>query len=281
MATVQQNSQAIVDLEGGAQAMWTVKAQAGDITAGIGLIADQETGQSQVLVNASQFFVFDNAVGKTAVFAIDQGQVIIQDAVIRKATIDILNTETITATNVKAGQAGFGAGGGYPMFGSSWHTTIDSTGTVRTNKLQAEGGYVRNMTIGNCTIEQDCVVRGTVYAERIQGDVAATRSLPNNGALTVLPSAYVREIYVSTFIAAGRYGSHINILVNGISIGSLSVSPLIGGQAGAIADMKSAVFTYTIPANVQVTISSSANIPNYSTATALVTVQKQDSSTFA
>lgn len=90
-ATVQQHSRAIVDLENGAQAMWSVKAQAGDITAGIGIIADQATGKSQVMVNASQFFVFDNAVGKTAIFAIDQGQVIIRDAVIRKATIDIVN----------------------------------------------------------------------------------------------------------------------------------------------------------------------------------------------
>ena len=196
MATVQQNSEAIVDLEGGAQAMWTVKAQAGDITAGIGLIADQATGKSQVMVNASQFFVFDNAVGKTAIFAIDQGQVIIRDAVIRKATIAILNTETITATNVKAGQAGFGAGGGYPMFGSSWHTTIDSTGTIRTNKLQAAGGNITNMNIGNCTISGDCDVKGTVYAAKLVGDVTKVRAfdlglltgqiIPGGTAITLL-----------------------------------------------------------------------------------------------
>ena len=101
-ATVQQHSQAIVDLENGAQAMWSIKAQAGDITAGIGIIADQATGKSQVMVNASQFFVFDNAVGKTAIFAIDQGQVIIRDAVIRKATIDIVNAMSITADTIKA-----------------------------------------------------------------------------------------------------------------------------------------------------------------------------------
>ena len=101
-ATVQQHSLAIVDLENGAQAMWSVKAQAGDITAGIGIIADQATGKSQVMVNASQFFVFDNAVGKTAIFAIDQGQVIIRDAVIRKATIDIVNAMSITADTIKA-----------------------------------------------------------------------------------------------------------------------------------------------------------------------------------
>lgn len=304
-AAVQLQSQAIANLQNGAQAMWTAKASAGQITAGIGLIAKSD-GTSQVMVSASQFFVFNpNSPSTTApLFAIDNGQVVIAEAIIRKATIQILNAEKITADYVKAGvsissplinggqidmgnaflsggAAGFGKGGPYGGWGWGWHSIIYSDGSIYTNRLNAEGGYVRNMTIGNCTIEQDCVVRGTVYAERIQGDVAATRSLPNNGALTVLASVYVRKIYVSTFIAAGRYGSHINILVNGSSIGSLSVSPLLGGQTGAIADMKSEVFTYTIPANVQVTISSSANIPNFSTATALVTVQKQDSSTFA
>ena len=188
MATVQQNSQAIVNLEGGAQAMWTVKAQAGDITAGIGLIADQATGQSQVIVNASQFFVFDNSVGKTAVFAIDQGQVIIRDAVIRKATIDILNTETITATNVKSGQAGFGAGGSYPMFGSNWFTTIDSSGTIRTNKLQAAGG-----SIANITVEENCDVKGTIYANKIEGDVMRVWSIDAAGVSSTA------ERLVSTF----------------------------------------------------------------------------------
>ena len=52
------------------------------------------------------------------------------------------------------------------MFGSNWFTTIDSTGTIRTNKLQAEGGWLRNMTV-----EENCVVKGTVYANKIEGDV--------------------------------------------------------------------------------------------------------------
>ena len=210
MATVQQNSQAIVSLEGGAQAMWTTKAQAGDITAGIGLIADQATGKSQVMVNASQFFVFDNAVGKTAIFAIDQGQVIIRDAVIRKATIDILNATQITATNVKAGQAGFGAGGGYPMFGSSWFTTIDSTGTIRTNKLQAAGGNISNMSIGSCVISEDCDVRGTLYAGRIVGDLYRKKefTLPAKG-LTGPFNPWVEVPILSATISASPFQQRI------------------------------------------------------------------------
>ena len=200
-AAVQLQSQAIADLQNGAQAMWTAKASAGQITAGIGLIAKSD-GTSQVVVSASQFFVFNpNSPNATApVFAIDNGQTVIAEAIIRKATIQIIQSEKITADYVKAGvsmsapaisggsidmgnafmsggAAGFGKGGPYGGWGWGWYTIIYADGSIYTNRLRAEGGYVKNMTMNNCTIEQDCVVKGTVYAERIVGDVAAIKSL--------------------------------------------------------------------------------------------------------
>ncbi|WP_270835499.1 phage tail tip fiber protein [Aeromonas sp. QDB30] len=200
-AAVQLQSQAIADLQNGAQAMWTAKASAGQITAGIGLIAKSD-GTSQVVVSASQFFVFNpNSPSTTApLFAIDNGQAVIAEAIIRKATIQILNAEKITADYVKAGvsissplinggqidmgnafmsggAAGFGKGGPYGGWGWGWYTIIYADGSIYTNRLRAEGGYVKNMTMNNCTIEQDCVVKGTVYADRIVGDVAAIKSL--------------------------------------------------------------------------------------------------------
>lgn len=203
-SAVQTHSQAIAGLETGAQAMWSVKAQAGDITAGIGLIANSD-GTSQVMVSASQFFVFNpNSPSTTApLFAIDNGQAVIAEAIIRKATIQILTSEKITADYIKAGvsisaplitggqidmgnafmadgSAGFGKGGPYGGWGWGWHSIIYSDGSIYTNRLNAEGGYVRNMTIGNCTIDYDCVVNGTIYAERIVGDVAAIKSLNQN-----------------------------------------------------------------------------------------------------
>ncbi|HEH9410276.1 TPA: DUF1983 domain-containing protein [Aeromonas salmonicida] len=198
-AAVQLQSQAIADLQNGAQAMWTAKASAGQITAGIGLIAKSD-GTSQVVVSASQFFVFNpNSPSTTApLFAIDNGQAVIAEAIIRKATIQILNAEKITADYVKAGvsissplinggqidmgnafmaggAAGFGKGGPYGGWSWTWNTIIYADGSIYTNRLRAEGGHVKNMTIGNCTIEQDCVVKGTVFADRIVGDVYVAR----------------------------------------------------------------------------------------------------------
>ncbi|OOE43439.1 phage tail tip fiber protein [Salinivibrio kushneri] len=137
--------------EEGSQAyrdMWSYKAQIGDITAGIGILADSE-GRSQVAVSASQFFVFDpnNGQAIAPAFAIDEGNVVIPKAMIERATIQILNAQTIVADEVKAGisltspklktsvieggQAGFGVGGPY----GGYHTRISMDGSIETSRL--------------------------------------------------------------------------------------------------------------------------------------------------
>lgn len=226
-AAVQLQSQAIADLQSGAQAMWTAKASAGQITAGIGLVAKSD-GTSQVAISASQVFVFDpnSSTPMAPLFAIDNGQAVIAEAIIRKATIQILNSEKITADYVKAGvsissplinggqidmgnafmaggAAGFGKGGPYGGWGWGWHTIIYADGGIYTNRLHAEGGYVRNMTIGNCTIDEDCVVKGTIYANKIVGDVISAKTVP---------------------IAGGNYGSGTHILASATVVGSRTKS---------------------------------------------------------
>ncbi|MFQ2067953.1 DUF1983 domain-containing protein [Aeromonas veronii] len=220
-SAVQTQSQAIADLENGAEAMWSVKAQAGDIKAGIGLVA-KDDGTSQVALSASQVFVFDpnSATPLAPLFAIDNGQTVIAEAIIRKATIQIIHSEKITADYIKAGvsisaplinggqidmgnafmaggAAGFGKGGPYGGWGWGWHSIIYSDGSIYTNKLNAEGGYVRNMTIGNCTIDYDCVVKGTIYAERIVGDVCKVSStLQSNAEIYIEPFTRARKLVV-------------------------------------------------------------------------------------
>lgn len=202
-AAVQLQSQAIADLQNGAQAMWTAKASAGQITAGIGLIANSD-GTSQVAISASQVFVFNpnSSTPMAPLFAIDNGQAVIAEAIIRKATIQIIQSEKITADYIKAGAsittplinggqidmgnaflsggaAGFGKGGPYASWGFGWYTMIYADGSIYTNRLRAEGGYVKNMTMNNCTIAADCVVLGTLEADRIVGDI--TRMIRASG----------------------------------------------------------------------------------------------------
>lgn len=291
-AAVQLQSQAIADLQNGAQAMWTAKASAGQITAGIGLIANSD-GTSQVAISASQVFVFNpnSSTPMAPLFAIDNGQAVIAEAIIRKATIQILNSEKITADYVKAGvsissplinggqidmgnafmaggAAGFGKGGPYGGWGWGWHTIIYADGGIYTNRLHAEGGYVRNMTIGNCTIEQDCVVRGTIYAERIVGDVAAIKSLymqqpsgPFSMFFNVAAANFTRGVIVTgiNIKAEGYYyggggqpseGTRACTAVfymNGVEFGRESVS----ATGGSRKDSATASATVTLPAGVR------------------------------
>lgn len=226
-SAVQTQSQAIADLENGAQAMWSVKAQAGDIKAGIGLVAKSD-GTSQVMVSASQFFVFNpNSPNATApLFAIDNGQTVIAEAIIRKATIQIIQSEKITADYVKAGvsmsapaisggsidmgnaflsggAAGFGKGGPYGGWSWTWHTIIYADGSLYTDRLFASNGSFTGTvnanagTFKNVTIEETCNVKGTVYANKIVGDVLSAKVVSANstdsaGSGHVVASASVK-----------------------------------------------------------------------------------------
>ncbi|MFM5790047.1 DUF1983 domain-containing protein [Aeromonas caviae] len=226
-SAVQTQSQAIADLENGAQAMWSVKAQAGDIKAGIGLVAKSD-GTSQVMVSASQFFVFNpNSPNATApLFAIDNGQTVIAEAIIRKATIQIIQSEKITADYVKAGvsmsapaisggsidmgnaflsggAAGFGKGGPYGGWSWTWHTIIYADGSLYTDRLFASNGSFTGTvnanagTFQNVTIEETCNVKGTVYANKIVGDVLSAKVVSANstdsaGSGHVVASASVK-----------------------------------------------------------------------------------------
>ncbi|MFQ1834179.1 hypothetical protein ACK36Q_09050 [Aeromonas veronii] len=183
-----------------------------------GLHAATSPDVDELIASATNFAIYNPAkpAEKEIIFGVtDGGKVAIREAVIKAATIQIIHSEKITADYIKAGvsisaplinggqidmgnafmsggAAGFGKGGPYAAWGWGWHTIIYSDGSIYTNRLNAEGGYVRNMTIGNCTIDQDCVVKGTVYADRIVGDVAKVVSTVNPGTELKI-SAYGRN----------------------------------------------------------------------------------------
>lgn len=283
-SAVQTQSQAIADLENGAEAMWTTKVQAGDITAGIGLVA-KDDGTSQVALSASQVFVFDpnSATPLAPLFAIDNGQTVIAEAIIRKATIQIIQSEKITADYIKAGvsisaplinggqidmgnafmsggSAGFGKGGPYGGWGWGWHTIIYSDGSLYTNRLYSEGGYVRNMTIGNCTIDQNCVVLGTIYADRIVGDI--TKMFTHKGAFTI--SAYNRArnlvlvqggvTFSRRVSGSGTIGLNLHVYLNGSLVETITTTTNL--PTGGDVNLAVTVMPFmVIPANTDATIS--------------------------
>ena len=202
-SAIETNSRAVANIKKDGsdayQALWSVKAQAGDIKAGIGIIVDSATGESQVGISASQFFVFDpnNPGGFSAPFIIDNGVVQIKKALIEAATIQVLNAQEINADTVSAGieittptinsavingaEINIGAGGSY----NGHHFHVNSAGNLYAENaiirgsVYADSGYFRgNITGANGTFSgrleaTDGYFSGTIYAEHIQGDVTS------------------------------------------------------------------------------------------------------------
>lgn len=166
-----------------------------------GLRASTSPDVDEIIASATKFAIYNPAKPneKEIIFGVtNEGKVAIREAVIKAATIQIIHSERITADYIKAGvsisaplitggqfdmgnafmaggSAGFGLGGPYSGWGKGWYSIIYSDGSIYTNRLTAQGGRIDNMTMRNCLIEQDCVVKGTVYADRIVGDVYVAR----------------------------------------------------------------------------------------------------------
>lgn len=285
-----------------------------------GIPAETSRDVDSIIASANNFAIYNPAKPdqKEIIFGVtDDGKVAIREAVIRAATIQILNSERITADYIKAGvsisaplitggqfdmgnafmsggAAGFGKGGPYGGWSWGWHTIIYSDGSLYTNRLYAEGGYVRNMTIGNCTIDQNCIVHGTIYAERIVGDVTATKSLaraiPASGfsfSVGIHAQNMVRDIVINgIFIkVTGPGGSERSITayidVNGVRVGTFRVAATVLGSI----DSTLVSGSYRLPAGVYGTVTvgfdKGSAAGTISLEGAYVQVFKADSGTFA
>lgn len=280
------------------QNMWSVKASADGITAGIGLVAgvdDEGNPISQVAVAASQFFVFDpnnpNPDGTMeSLFYVDDDQVVIQQAVIEKATIDILNAQTIVADEVTAGIEidSPDIKGGQIEIGNGF--TVDSSGNmmannavlndVELNDITANGGQFDNVTIG-----ENCIIEGTLSANQIKGDIvnAAGDSLNIGDTRTITitddqdfdRSVIINPVVItcqSTWNASdqdwGTAGGTLTITANNTEVASVSVAADNGGSAANSASYVSDLLTGH--GNMVIKISTTGNHADVSSFSVLV-----------
>ena len=302
-ASVQTQSQAISNLQNGVQAMWTAKTQVGDITAGIGVMTNGN-GKSQVMISASQLFVFDpnSAAPTQSLFAVSEGRVVIQKAIIESATIETITAMKLTADYVKAGvsisspvinggslslgniymdsgAAGFGKGGPYGGWGFGWNTIIYQDGSLYTNRLYADSGRFNgevNASSGifnNVTIAENCNVLGTVYANKLVGDVVATRHLQSGQPATILSANRDRVVtFIGVVTPALRSGKDAYLYIDGVLVAQYHAD-----RADNPAGPTPYVFSYQISANAQHTVS----VASTSGEGATVIVSPVSSATFA
>ncbi|EGR4069212.1 DUF1983 domain-containing protein [Vibrio cholerae] len=265
-AAAQTNAKAIatINQDGSSayQALWGTKVQAGDITAGIGIVAKSD-GTSQVAVSASQFFVYDPNKPGTLVptFAIDNGAVVIPKALIESATIQVLQAQQITADYVKAGieiaaplintgqlrggDAGFGAGGPY----NGYHTFIHSNGLLQTNNLQANNGYFRGniegTSINGGVIKGATIIASTFYQSVVLyttfGDnVTTSLSYPSalGGGLVVTSESVRVNVPTTTYYTDGATSP-----LDFFPAGDMSINTLSRARYRSIPDY---VFTFDV-----------------------------------
>lgn len=265
-AAAQTNAKAIatINQDGSSayQALWGTKLQAGDITAGIGIVAKSD-GTSQVAVSASQFFVYDPNKPGTLVptFAIDNGAVVIPKALIESATIQVLQAQKITANYVKAGieiaaplintgklrggDAGFGAGGPY----NGYHTFIHSNGLLQTNNLQANNGYFRGNIEG--TIINGGVIKGaTIIASTFYQSVVLYTTFGDNATTSLsYPSALGGGLVVTsesvrvTLPETSYYSDGATAPVDFFPAGDVSINTMNRARYRTIPD---GVFNFTV-----------------------------------
>ncbi|EPP7506743.1 phage tail tip fiber protein [Vibrio cholerae] len=244
------------------QALWGTKAQAGDITAGIGIVAKSD-GTSQVAVSASQFFVYDPNKPGTLVptFAIDNGAVVIPKALIESATIQVLQAQKITADYVKAGieiasplintgklrggDAGFGAGGPY----NGYHTFIHSNGLLQTNNLQANNGYFRG-NIEGASINGGVIKGATIIASTFYQSVVLYTTFGDNATTSLsYPSALGGGLVVTsesvrvTLPETSYYSDGATAPVDFFPAGDVSINTMNRARYRTIPD---GVFNFTV-----------------------------------
>lgn len=227
----------------------------GPINAIDGLHASTSAMVDEIIASATNFAIYNPAkpTEKEIIFRVTyDGKVAIREEVIKAATINIINSEKITAYYVREGvsisapsisggsfdmvnaymqdgTSGWGLDGPYSAWSKGWYTLITADGSVYTKRLYAEGGYVKNMTISNCTIEDDCLVKGTVYANKIVGDVFIERA--RRIPITTFTESTNADIWVtvSTVHVSDEDSSPRNAIISGLSVGGT-----VGGNSSSV-----------------------------------------------
>ena len=288
-AAIQTNASAIATTNATYSAQWSVKTTVGDLNGGFGIFNDGATTRFTVVAN--RFSIVDNSLGNTPFvpFVVDSGRVIIDTAFIKQAWIESLAAAQVTADRIatlslysvtitggslalgsgdassymQGGNAGFGKGGPYSGWGYNWHTIIYADGSLCTDRLYASAGSFTGTvnanagTFNNVTINENCDVKGTIYANKIVGDVVAVKDY----SIAYTPATRLKTIISGTFASSTKTRlllvSLITLMRYGTEIGDLHVYIYINGaEALHIHQPYTNPFFYPWP----VTIPNNANI---------------------
>ncbi|MFV8942296.1 TipJ family phage tail tip protein [Moellerella wisconsensis] len=246
-AAIEQRAQTVFDHQGNGSAMYKIQAgihwngQYHDAKFIIG--AEVKNGQvtTQIGFSADTFGILNPSSGKLEpVFFVENGQVFINEAFINQATIEkLLIGSTIKSKHwdpvTKKGL----------MLDFESGKIIASDAEI-TGEINATSG-----TFSNVTIDENCDVRGTIYADKIEGDVIRVHSIPFDGSITLPAEAFERTLVIPALTVStmeshlfNNIGWHVEVKINNRIIISFSPLSSVTGVAG-VGDDRSSVYAIT------------------------------------
>lgn len=262
-------------------AMWSTRASLNDIVGGFGLIAEKDPdGATRIkfIVDADIFAILDRSGGKRNPFVIKDGIVYINKAMMDNAEIGeviskYIKVDKLVGVLIEAGTIKSSDNG------QSFQLLPDGTLTARkaniTGAITATSGSFTGTinanagTMNNITIAENCNVLGTIYANRLVGDMNASavrnnsRVVPVSGALgsfstisTIRVSAFNINRYVSIrtgIISVSSSGNYSEAVLRIVVDGSVVATQSSGSQT-QVQSLAAAVDFALISANSEHTI---------------------------
>lgn len=308
--------------------MWTAKVGNTDIGkyGGIGLTIEKDPDgiwRTKCIVDAEVFAILDpsgaTGAGSRHPFIVKDGVVymnklLLDDAEIGSVIAKYINVQHLVGTVIEGGSfrggdlwIGENPSGQFGAHGKMWNAGITGDGKMYGSDVYFSSGSFTGTvnanagTFNNVTIAENCNVLGTIYADRIVGDVVAVKSLNTNVPatgfdinFTVLPAAITRSVVISGIGLRAKGGlnsdgsdvtrsTSATFFANGSQIGFSSVPATGIGDtndmsAGCMHTLAAGVTgNYTIRISQYLGgVSDGANLGG-----ALVTVSKLSSGTFA
>lgn len=187
-AIIQEQAKAIADTNEKVSTAWTLKMETSTsggqkYVAGIALGIDS-TGLSQFLVQADRFGLVNSVNGHiTTPFVIENGVAYMNGAWIKNGTIDNAKIGQVIQSDNYAGSS------------AGW--SINKNGNAEFNQVTVRGTVYANQGVFRDRIEaQEGYFNGTVYAEKIEGDVAKAVVLGFNSSIGIPAASYDRHLVI-------------------------------------------------------------------------------------
>lgn len=264
--------------------MWTAKVGNTDIGkyGGIGLTIEQDQDgvwRTKCIVDAEVFAILDPS-GATGVnarhpFIVKDGVVymnklLLDDAEIGSVIAKYINVQNLVAVNITAStikSSDNGASFSLLPDGTMSCTKATIMGAVTATSGSFTGTVNANAgTMNNITIAENCNVLGTIYANRIVGDLSVTRPLSKFAStstieISIPPENMNRTLFLSNFGVLGTNNTTMNInnaylgveiYANGAIVFSDGFNVNISPQSAAIITKSAEVL---IPANTLTSVS--------------------------